>query len=218
MGRPAYWNDQTAAEAAKGYKFKVDFSNDYPGAYGYLKNKNKKLLNELFPNFKKRLWYKDTIAEEALKYSNKKDFRVFSNGAYCKASELGVIDEVCRHMKNSRLKDDRLDLGKLTGMSGIYMLYDKSKLVYIGRSSSCVVSRIRDHYKTKDFDSIEIHRIKNQADILLIEHYLIAKYKPFYNSEYVTPDRLTIEIIGIDDLIGNPISVGVNGLNAHKGK
>ena len=50
----------------------------------------------------RRLWTHEAVAEEAKKYSRKKDFRDHSSGAYRYATQNGIVDDICQHMKNDR--------------------------------------------------------------------------------------------------------------------
>ena len=47
-----------------------------------------------------QLWTHEMIREEAFKYIRRKDFHDGSCGAYTAALKLGILDEVCQHMKS----------------------------------------------------------------------------------------------------------------------
>ena len=49
-------------------------------------------------------WTKEKCQEKALKYKTKKDFKKEYNGAYDSASKNKWLNEICIHMKNSRIK------------------------------------------------------------------------------------------------------------------
>jgi hypothetical protein len=49
-------------------------------------------------------WTKEKCYIEALKYENKKDFRLNSCGAYSSAYKNGWLDEICSHMKLKKVK------------------------------------------------------------------------------------------------------------------
>ena len=46
----------------------------------------------------KKIWIYETIQKEALKYSNKKDFKKYSSGAYQAAKRMKILKQVCSHM------------------------------------------------------------------------------------------------------------------------
>lgn len=221
MGRTAFWTEDRVREAAARYDFVSDFARDNSGAHAAMKRRYRHLKKELFPVFKKLKWDFDSILEEAKKYSRKIDFRNGSSGAYSRAASLGIIDEVCSHMGNGRLRGN-FDIGSHIGKSGIYYLLLDGDIVYVGKSEYCLVSRVRDHYKDKTFDEVRLYQIENKSDILVLEAYLIAKKKPKYNLDYNSEDFLSFGIDNLEGVMGEPVivgaSFGVNGLNASKGR
>lgn len=68
---------------------------------------------------------------------------------------------------------------------GIYFLYYKNKIVYVGKSHTNIMSRISLHFLDieKTFDSFEIKNCINLNDSQLseMEIYYIKEYKPKYN-------------------------------------
>ena len=44
------------------------------------------------------MWTEDTVREEALKYSSRRDFRQLAVGAYAFARRENILDEICVHM------------------------------------------------------------------------------------------------------------------------
>lgn len=219
MGRPAYWTEPRVRELAANYDYASDFMRSHESAYAAAKRM--KLTKELFPVNKRLIWTEERLHKEAAKYETKREFRLAELGAYSRACGLGILDDICGHMKTARLKEGRLDLAKHIGISGIYYLFSGRELIYIGKSESCVVGRIRDHYKDKDFDSLEIYPMLNIADMLIAEAYLIATNRPKFNDLFVTDFMPTIQVSNISDVIGEPIiitSFGVNGMNSYKGR
>ncbi len=70
-------------------------------------------------------------------------------------------------------------------VKGIYFLYYKKKIVYVGKSNKNIMSRISSHFldNEKIFDSFEVKNCVNLTDYQLSEmeiHY-IKEYKPKYN-------------------------------------
>lgn len=64
-------------------------------------------------------------------------------------------------------------------MSGVYLLYDQGKLVYIGRSRH-IPNRIPAHFPDKVFDRVYVHLCSYEKAIEL-ENCLIYCYAPKYN-------------------------------------
>jgi hypothetical protein len=221
MGRPAYWTEERVREIAKNYEFISDLAKNHPGAHAAIKNRYRHLKEELFPVNKQNIWTYDAIKEEALKYKTRTEFKDCANGAYSRAAQIKVLDDVCSHMVNSRIKG-KFDLGFYEGISGLYVLYKNEKVVYIGKSFSCVVGRIRDHYKDKDFDGLEIYPIESCSNILLLEMWLIMKHKPEYNIDYVFEEEPDLELVGLETILTSCIkfgaSFGTNMMNSYKGK
>jgi excinuclease UvrABC nuclease subunit len=67
-------------------------------------------------------------------------------------------------------------------MSGVYILFNKGKIIYIGQSKR-IQSRIATHLETYAFDSYSYIEINNYYERLLTEATLIHWYKPKYNKE-----------------------------------
>ena len=79
-------------------------------------------------------------------------------------------------------------------MKGIYKLYYRDKIVYIGKSLSNMRGRVKHHVNVnKLFDKAVLYEISNNSDIAILETYLISKEKPRYNTEYNYSDDPTIE-------------------------
>lgn len=82
------------------------------------------------------------------------------------------------------------EIKPLKDKKGLYHLYDKGVLVYIGKSSN-IYTRILNHYGDKIFNYVEFYEM-SMSDASVIEQYEIAKYRPKYNAEGVYDDELTI--------------------------
>jgi len=50
----------------------------------------------------KNYWTKEKCQEEALKYNKRTEFQKLSNSAYMFAKKMGIIDEICSHMKTKK--------------------------------------------------------------------------------------------------------------------
>ena len=81
---------------------------------------------------------------------------------------------------------------------GVYFIYDnKGDLVYIGKSSTCLLSRCLQSVKERkalDFSKIEMRESKSRSDVAIYESYYIGIYKPIYNSDLVFDDNPTIKL------------------------
>lgn len=77
--------------------------------------------------------------------------------------------------------------------SGIYYLYSKDEVMYIGKSNK-LGKRVIQSIQGKDVDSYSIAPIPNQADRDILEVYLINKYKPKYNKDCNSSDIPTINL------------------------
>lgn len=88
-------------------------------------------------------------------------------------------------MKNANLKT----LQKAKRDSGIYALFNKDELVYIGQSSNLYL-RVLEHIVEgkKDFDGIKCAYNNKLLDIQVMETILISKLKPKLNKLIVDID------------------------------
>jgi len=78
----------------------------------------------------------------------------------------------------------KIDALKFFGISGIYFLYDKNELVYIGESR-CIISRVSCHYEDseKQFDKFTFSVFVGTNDARKRkEKALIRRFKPKYNN------------------------------------
>lgn len=88
---------------------------------------------------------------------------------------------------------DGIDINSLTkfktqryNISGVYFLYQKNILVYIG-SSKDIFNRLEFHFKdnSKEYDSYSYLELPD-LEYQLTERYLINKYLPIYNKDGIT--------------------------------
>jgi hypothetical protein len=108
------------------------------------------------------------------------------------------IDIITLKKEGTRIKDS----------IGIYKLYYKQTIVYIGMSSSSIMRRVygshgKDgHIDNKEFDRIEITPMldKDDSDIKDEEYRLIQEHSPYYNIMHKTKTTvMTEELKGIID-------------------
>ena len=88
---------------------------------------------------------------------------------------------------------------------GIYYLYKDQRVMYIGMSE---VDAKRSMLSTVEEGFINVNNYKvfhplSSADLRVLYHYLVAKYKPRHNTDVVS-DLLTITIPEATSLLGKP--------------
>ena len=86
---------------------------------------------------------------------------------------------------------------KIHNKLGIYILYNDKKIIYIGKSNS-IKNRLYQHKKDKFFNDVTCIYFKNEADVNLYEPYLINKYKPIYNRDFVLECENNIKLPDIE--------------------
>ena len=89
-------------------------------------------------------------------------------------------------MKGRKIKYEQIH--GIKSKKGIYILKNESEIVYIGKSIS-LRDRLLNHWGQKLFDEIEILLIENEADINIIEPYLVSVYKPCLNKDFITKEK-----------------------------
>ena len=85
--------------------------------------------------------------------------------------------------------------------SGIYILKNDNKIVYVGKSECDVLGRVKHHHRTKDktFNQVTIYKIDNKSDIRIAEIVLIVNLKPEFNKDGISDDIPTLGL----NIIGN---------------
>lgn len=95
------WTIELCQVEALKYTYRTEFQKKSRGAYkaaykyGWL---NMICVHMTKPNPHNYKWNKNTLIEEAKKYTSKKQFRKNSNGAYQVAIKLNCMEEICKHM------------------------------------------------------------------------------------------------------------------------
>jgi len=96
------WTKSTCEVEALRYVSRVDFQKKSGAAYvsahrnGWL---DEICLHMHRPQNSKRIWNEETCRNEALKFETKAQFAKKSSGAYNVAHKLGILDNICTHMK-----------------------------------------------------------------------------------------------------------------------
>jgi len=155
-----------------------------------------------------RRWTTEALQLEANKYNTKSEFQKDSPNAYSAATRKKLISSDCEHMYPQKT----MLFSFLSKAVGIYELWQDSELVYIGKSTTSMSTRLHIHYKEKAkmFNLVKAYEISSEADIHIIELYLINLYKPKYNILDVSKDIVTVIIPNIDDVITNVTVIDVN--------
>jgi hypothetical protein len=87
---------------AKKCKYRSEFAERYPGHYAASRSKYD--VNIICKNMSKKKikskWTVTKIKQHAKKFWRRSDFKRYDAGAYSAAKRLGIIDQVCTHMKN----------------------------------------------------------------------------------------------------------------------
>jgi hypothetical protein len=102
--RSKNWNNlENLKKEALKYNNKIDFIKNSPEAYkaAWRRGVLDEICSHMNTLWEKKWGDKEKIKLEALKYSRRSDFKKNSSGAYHAAKVLGILDEVCFHMKKS---------------------------------------------------------------------------------------------------------------------
>lgn len=100
--RRFFWTKPTIITEAKKYTKLSDFRKNSNGAYAAALRLG--ISDQVFKHFVPAqkppgYWNLERIKKEAKKYKTRSDFRNSSNGAYAAAIRFGILDDVCKHMK-----------------------------------------------------------------------------------------------------------------------
>lgn len=109
----------------------------------------------------------------------------------------------CKNRNNTIKSKQTLEdfLNNYNEMCGIYILKSKNKIVYIGKASNLSTRPLEslrernNKNKTSEFypiSEIGVYQTKTKSDMHILEPYLICKYKPIFNSEFIEKDNITL--------------------------
>ncbi len=107
MGAPknaTIWNEKSIRSEAKKYTTRTDFQNGSRGAANAARRLGiwEEICDEILPIAIPQhtsKWNKETCAIEALKHQSRSAFKQCSPTAYRKACDLGIMNDICKHMK-----------------------------------------------------------------------------------------------------------------------
>ena len=188
-------------QTAKKYTTIAEFRQDHERLYEAAQRRGllKTALGHLTGSIK--IWTIEELIIEAKKYSSKTLFYASNESAYIAANKLNIMNDICTHMSPGTRVLDVFNIPSKT--TGLYFLYHKEKIVYIGKSGSCIHSRIIHHMKSKEFDKVEIRTFRTKADIDVMELFYINKYTPTYNMDSNSKSLLSVLILNEDDITLN---------------
>ena len=88
---------------------------------------------------------------------------------------------------------------------GIYYLYKDQRVMFIGMSEGDAYRTMQDYLERTNLNvnNYKIFHPSSMANLRVLYHYLVAKYKPRYNTDVVS-DLLTIHIVESTELLGKP--------------
>lgn len=198
------WTKQSLLEEARKYSTRQEFRKGNQSAYNAIAYR--KMKDEAFahmPKMAPRKWTTEALKLEIAKYSTKADFRNANPHAYYAVKNRGLLDDLLAHMPNI-IETNRIPLQQAT--TGIYLLLKAGKIVYVGKSSNCIRSRLYHHTSPvdkefKDIDTISVYAMENTANIDVVEIYLINKYQPVYNTLCNSSHQMTVHIDNLDKVI-----------------
>lgn len=160
------WTKENCTKEALKYNNKKDFCKFSLGAYkSACKNKWLDEICSHMINARKsnKHWTKELIHQEALKYNNRKDFRINSYRAYLFASKNNWLDYVCSHMEK---------YGNLL-LRIIYVYEFPNNYAYVGLTSNLQIRK--SQHLTKSNSPVYKHIIKTNLQPeckTLIDNYI----------------------------------------------
>ena len=106
LGKLSLWTKELCQKEALKYRIRRDFRRLSVTAFkaAYKNNWLDEICLHMINPLRKSqgYWTKERCAKEALKYSNKLEFRIKSGGAYNSSFKKQWLDELCSHMTNLR--------------------------------------------------------------------------------------------------------------------
>jgi len=153
-------------------------------------------------------WDFDKLHAEALKYDTRGSFKKNNPSAYAATLRRGLLEDITTHMAKPKGISMFADAYNVTG---VYFLYREDVLVYVGKSTGHISTRLWEHMydPIKVFDKVVIYEIVNKADIALAEVYYITKFAPIYNKDSKSDDALTLSVVGIDEIVDREIIINI---------
>lgn len=120
--------------------------------------------------------------------------------------------KTCSQQSNSLNMLTDSDFPEAVRKSGVYLLYKDDVIVYVGKSTTSVASRLSRHTlnQSKDFDKAVVYLMHNLSNVNVIEPYLIEMYKPVLNTHCKSEDICTLQVANLNDVIDTQIEYIIN--------
>ena len=172
-----YWTYERCQEEALKYNTTSDFHKRSRNAYDAAWRKN--FLHDICKHMKEtrkgnNYWNKERCASEAIKYSNRKSFKLGSPSAYISARLNNWLDEICKHMKT---------IGNLINRCVYIFIFD-DKSVYIGLTYS-IEKRIKEHLS---YGPVYRHIIKSGLNPNIIQ---LTDYINFEEAQKIEVEKIS---------------------------
>ena len=89
---------------------------------------------------------------------------------------------------------------------GIYKLYKKEKVLFIGHSTIDLLEAVQEHKEAGiiPFTSYVYHNMSSDADIVVLSLYLVNYFRPSYNTN-VSKNKLSFKIDNTYNTLGKTI-------------
>ena len=138
--------------------------------------------------------HRKPLLEVAKQYKSIKDFKARNLPKYLLAKRKGLL----------RIAFPK-DLKPPEPIRGIYYLYKRNKVIYIGHSTINALEAIQEHADGPiPFTSYKLFKLASDSDITTLSLYLANKFRPLYNTN-LGKQRLSYEVEGVAKLLGKPI-------------
>lgn len=143
-------------------------------------------------------------------YPEGKDFLFgeYITDIYSAKKKLNKIERYCNNSKNNNI-DSKYNIydfiQRLSNKYGVYMLKSRGKIVYIGKTSDLSIRPLQSIKEREDIeneyypiDELFVYPTKTKSDMHVLEPYLISKYKPIFNIEFVEEENDKVTIFNCD--------------------
>jgi hypothetical protein len=121
MAKSVEYDRLEAIVLARQYKSKTNFRLENKALYSYAHKHG--WWPEMSAYMDQRSypvkWTEESVRAEALKFSEKKDFQRLASGAYAAARKMGIVIDVCSHMKRRLLPEERAN-GRNCSICGLF--------------------------------------------------------------------------------------------------
>lgn len=130
-----------------------------------------------------------TLLEIAKTYNTREEFKAKNLPKYVLAKKQRLLDVAFPKVREEMVR-------------GIYYLYYRHIIVYIGYSLVNVEDTIDTHKEsTMNYDSAKYWQPHSDSDTIVLYHYLSNKYKPKYNTN-TGKDTLTLDFGNVMPTLG----------------